>query len=341
MKIAVLLGGNSPEREVSLASGEAIARALLENGHEIMLVDPALGAGQLNLNEPNLQGEVSPRPPSLADLPENASFRFIEAVEYLVDQSPDLVFVGLHGGFGEDGTVQGLLNLAGLSYTGSSPAACAVAMNKVLSKHVFENVGVPTATWRKFSAGQNNWPVLKQEIAAAFGFPLVVKPSDQGSTVGLTIVQAEAELDAALKTALSYSDEILFEPYIAGHEMTVAILGETPLPVIEIKPKHGIYDYECKYQSGMTEYVVPAEIQADLSRRLQDAALLAHKSLGCRHYSRVDFRVDERENIFCLEVNTLPGMTKTSLVPKAARAAGFTFPQLIQKIVDLSIETQK
>jgi D-alanine-D-alanine ligase len=270
-------------------------------------------------------------------LPENASFRFIEAVEYLTDQAVDLVFVGLHGGAGEDGTVQGLLKLAQLPYTGSGPAACAVAMNKIFSKHIFENVGVPTATWRKFVAGQDEWEILKPEVIAAFGFPLVIKPSDQGSTVGLTIVQAAGELDAALQKARRYSSEILFEPYIPGHEMTVAILGDQPLPVIEIQPKHGIYDYECKYQSGMTEYVVPAKIPEDLSRRLQEAALLAHQSLGCRHYSRVDFRVDERGNLFCLEVNTLPGMTKTSLVPKAAKAVGLSFPRLIQKIVELSV----
>ena len=341
MKIAVLLGGNSPEREVSLSSGEAVARALLENGHEIILVDPALGAGQLNLNEPNLQGEVAPRPPSMADLPENASFRFIEAVEYLVDWAPDLVFVGLHGGAGEDGTVQSLLNLANLPYTGSEPLACAVAMNKVFSKHIFENVGVPTASWRKFTAGRDDWETLKRRVASELGFPLVVKPSDQGSTVGLSIVQGEEELDTALKNALAYSSEILFEPYIAGHEMTVAILGEKPLPVIEIQPKHGIYDYECKYQSGMTEYVVPAKISPELTNRLQKAALLAHRSLGCRHYSRVDFRVDEAENIFCLEVNTLPGMTKTSLVPKAAKAAGLPFPQLVQEIVRLTVNEKQ
>ena len=341
MKIAVLLGGNSAEREVSFASGEAIARALLENGHEVLLVDPAMGAGHLALNELTLQKEVSVRPPSLEELPENSSARIIEAIEYIADQAVDLVFVGLHGGPGEDGRVQSLMDLAGISYTGSGYLACALAMNKIVSKRLFEHQGIPTASWVSVHAEEAHLPLTGVSGWNKLTYPVVVKPGDQGSTVGLTIVNTEADLGNALELAGKYSNDILIEKYIPGREMTVAILGDTPLPVIEIKPKHGVYDYECKYQSGMTSYEVPAKISDDLRERLQEMALLAHRSLGCSHYSRVDFRVDKEDNPFCLEVNTLPGMTKTSLVPKAAKAFGLSFPQLIQRIVDLALAGSK
>ncbi|NOY77448.1 MAG: D-alanine--D-alanine ligase [Calditrichaeota bacterium] len=337
MKIAVLLGGNSAEREVSFASGEAIARALLENNHEIFLVDPAMGAGHLNLNEPTLQKDVSARPPSLEELPKNSSARIIEAVEYVAEQGVDLVFVGLHGGAGEDGRVQSLLDLAGLPYTGSGYLACALAMNKIVSKRLFEHQGIPTASWVFTRADEMKGAAIKESLPGELPYPVVVKPGDQGSTVGLTIVWKEGDLEKAMELAGKYSNDILIEKYIPGREMTVAILGDRPLPVIEIKPKHGIYDYECKYQSGMTTYEVPANISETLRDQLQDMALRAHRSLGCRQYSRVDFRVDEQDNPFCLEVNTLPGMTKTSLVPKAAKAFGLSFPQLIQRIVDLAV----
>jgi len=337
MNIAVLLGGNSAEREVSFASGEAIARALLENNHNIFLIDPAMGAGHLNLNEPTLQKDVSTRPPTLEELPKNSSARIIEAIEYVAEQAVDLVFIGLHGGAGEDGRVQSLLDLAGIPYTGSGYLACALAMNKIVSKRLFEHQGIPTAPWMFVRTEEMNVAAIKESLRETLSYPVVVKPGDQGSTVGLTIVQEEGDLERALEVAGNYSNDILIEKYIPGREMTVAILGDRPLPVIEIKPKHGIYDYECKYQSGMTTYEVPANISEELRDQLQEMALRSHSSLGCRHYSRVDFRVDDQDNPFCLEVNTLPGMTKTSLVPKAAKAFGLSFPQLIQQIVDLAV----
>ncbi len=206
-----------------------------------------------------------------------------------------------------------------------------------MSKILFKHYNINTPEW--FTIRKNNfgWEAVKKTIENELGFPCVIKPNDQGSTVGLTICKGEDEVPGAVGLALQFSDKAIIEEYIPGREVTVAIIEDKALPVLEIKPKHGVYDYECKYTSGMSEYIVPADIPKEVGQQLQSQALLAHNSLGCEVYSRVDFRLNEKFESYCLEVNTLPGMTSTSLVPKMAKAVGISFEQLIEKIITLSL----
>ena len=206
-----------------------------------------------------------------------------------------------------------------------------------MSKILFQHYGIKTPKW--ISIPKNNFEPeqVLEMIKKNLGFPCVIKPNDQGSTVGLTICKDESEVVAAIHLALEFSDNALIEEYIEGHEITVGIIEGTALPALEIKPKHGLYDYECKYTSGMSEYIVPADIPKDIFEKLQLQALMAFKSLGCEGYGRIDFRVNSKWEIYCLEVNTLPGMTSTSLVPKMAKAVGISFEQLIERIIKLSL----
>jgi D-alanine-D-alanine ligase len=252
---------------------------------------------------------------------------------------PDCVFIALHGGSGEDGTLQAILDLAHVSYTGSGMFASAVAMDKYRSKIIFEGVGIPTPKLRFFGTAAEAREFVAT-AAAVQGPPLVVKPNAQGSTVGLSIVREHSELSAAVQLAADYDGHILIEDYIAGRELTVAVLGDQALPVVEIIPRSGFYDYRAKYTAGESTYVCPAELEPDVTTRIKDYALLAFKTLGCFGYARVDFRLDQEHRLFCLELNTLPGMTSTSLVPKAARAAGMTFAQLLQRIVRLALDKE-
>jgi len=339
MKIAVLLGGNSPEREVSLASGEQIAKALKELGHEVIRIDPAMGAQVVPEDVELLPSGVGRRPPTLEELPEDSHIKTIEAVRFLAHLKVDVVFNGLHGGIGEDGTIQGLLELSKIPFTGSGVLASALAMNKAMAKRVFERVGVTTPPWLLYKwGGEQSTEELTKAIESHFGFPAVVKPNNQGSTVGFSVVRTPEELPQAVEAAAIYGPHILIERYIPGREITVSILEDRALPVIEIKPKHGVYDYECKYTPGMTEYEVPANLPESVTRHVQEQALRAFRALQCSQYGRVDLRLDPEMQPYCLEINTLPGMTKTSLVPKAARAVGMDFPSLVQRIVEIALE---
>ncbi len=328
LKIALLVGGTSPEREVSKSSGAAIYKSLLSTGHDVLLVDPAYGKNQ-------------PEDPEIFFKQENytgiSNRNYVEAVNSTMFDGVDAAMLALHGKWGEDGTIQALLELRGIKYTGSKVLASAISMDKIMSKILFGHYNVITPEWLSFSKGTSDTVSLIKTVKHKFSFPCVIKPNDQGSTVGLSICKSESELPAAVDLAFSYSDKILVEEYIPGHEMTVGILENKALPVLEIKPKHDLYDYECKYTSGMSEYVVPAEIPAEAAKKLQEEALLAFNSLGCSVYGRVDFRMDKNYNPYCLEVNTLPGMTSTSLVPKMAKAIGISFDELIDRIIRLSL----
>lgn len=328
LNIALFLGGTSPEKEVSKSSSKSIHAALTSLGHNVTLLNPAFGKNQpADINDFFTEKDFAPI----------SNHNYGETVNSKLLDNIDLVFIGLHGKWGEDGTIQSLLELRGIKYTGSKVLASSLSMDKKMSKILFQHYGIKTPKW--ISVPQNNFEPSQvlEMIKKSLGYPCVIKPNDQGSTVGLTICKDESEVIAALNLALEFSDNALVEEYIDGHEITVGIIEGTALPALEIKPKHGLYDYECKYTSGMSEYIVPADIPKDVFEKLQLQALMAFKALGCEGYGRIDFRVNSKWGIYCLEVNTLPGMTSTSLVPKMAKAVGISFEQLIERIVNLSL----
>lgn len=332
MKVAVVLGGTSEERNVSLATGRAVVAALRERGHETVAVDPAHGVIPPEEETGMLGGAVGVDPPGLDDLARlGRSAVGATLAELPAVRRADVVFLALHGEFGEDGTVQGLLDLAGVAYTGSGCLGSAVAFDKRISKELLAYAGVPTPAWTPASA-------RPAEIVEALGLPLVVKPASGGSTVGLTVVRAEDQLEAAIQLAARYDDDVLCEAFISGRELTVAVLEGEPLPPVEIVPSHEIYDYECKYTPGMSRYETPADLSGAEATRLQDLAGRAYEALRQASYSRIDFRRSEDGTFWCLEANSLPGLTSTSLVPKAAAAAGITFSDLCERIARAGIE---
>lgn len=324
-KVALLVGGTSPEREVSKMSGEGIYKALLSLQYQTVLVDPAYGTNQPSQAEFFFSAE---------DYSEISNSNCVKAINSELFDDVDVVFSALHGKWAEDGTMQSLLELRGLKYTGSKVLASALAMDKALSKTIFKSAGVNTAKWLVITDQNKNYENLCKQILSEIGLPCVIKSNDQGSTFGLTIVDKENKIEEALQLALKFSDKALVEEYIAGREITVAILEGKSLPVLEIIPKDGFYDYERKYTPGMCEYIVPTDIPDEVFKTIQEQALIAFNSLNCESYGRVDFRLKENNEPFCLEVNTLPGMTSTSLVPKMAKAVGISFEEIIEKIIN-------
>jgi D-alanine-D-alanine ligase len=301
LRILVLKGGDSSEREVSLSSGGRVTAALRTRGHDVTEADPSGDA--------------------LAVLP--------------AAKAVDVVWLALHGGAGEDGTIQALFDLAGVRYTGSGHLASALAMDKDLSKIVFRAAGVPTADWWMLRAGADtDWktPAFASRMTKLLGSPIVVKPSKQGSTVGLSIVKATEPLAPAIAEAFKHDDEVMLEAFVPGRELTVGILGDWVMPVGEIIPKHEIYDYECKYTPGMAEEIFPAAIPPTVRDEAQRLTRLAYTALKLKGCARIDFRLHPDGGLFCLEANTLPGMTGTSLVPQAAQADGIGFPELCERI---------
>jgi D-alanine-D-alanine ligase len=346
MKITVLMGGTSSERDVSLASGMRVAEALRSRGHQVKAVDTVSGALSTGEEQKLLASGVKTAPPSQQELDRMSRESLPRTVKSLPSShDTDVIFLGLHGGQGEDGTMQALLDLTGVPYTGSGHLASALAMDKDLSKHLFRATKVPTADWimvrEKDATGRaiarEQWPSAS-EVRSALGLPVIVKPSKQGSTVGLTVVKTEDELEPAVAEAFQFDDEVMIERFIAGREFTVGILGGDALPVGEIIPKHEIYDYECKYTAGMAEEVFPARISEEQTSRVQEYAKRAFAALKLRGCARIDFRLSEDDGEFyCLEANTLPGMTQLSLIPQAAAAAGISFPELCERIVRLAL----
>ncbi len=290
-KVAVLLGGPGPEREVSLRSGAAVARALR-----------ALGA---------LVQEVDVKDLSLS-----------------LPKPIDLAYNMIHGTFGEDGQIQAILQRQGIPYTGEGIAGSQLAFDKILSKRKFDEDGVPTARWHVIAAGQK----------PRFEVPFVVKSPRQGSSVGVHIIKDAAELDAALEDCFQFGEAVIVEEFFSGRELTVGILGDVALPVIEIVPREGFYDYQHKYTKGASEYFVPAPIGEEATQAVQYAALAAKRALGLEIYSRVDVILASDGRLNVLEINTIPGMTETSLLPKAAAAAGLDFPALCEQIASLSMQ---
>ncbi|MCK9281084.1 MAG: D-alanine--D-alanine ligase [Melioribacteraceae bacterium] len=327
--IVLLVGGTSPERAVSKNSGKSILFALRSLGYNVRVIDPGYG-----LNQPENEEDYFIE----KDYTELSNKNYLAVFNSYYFENVDLVFIGLHGKWGEDGTIQSLCELKEIPYTGSGVLTSALAMDKYMTKIMFQHFNVITPKWFIVRNADSNIDRAKDKINKFFGYPCVIKPNDQGSTVGLTICRGEIELEKAINSALEYSDVALIEEYIPGRELTVAVLDQQPLSVLEIKPKHGIYDYECKYTEGMSEYIVPADIPEETAEYLKRQALLAYNSVGCKNYARVDFRLAQGNKSFCLEVNTLPGMTNLSLVPKMAKAVGISFEELINKIVNYSLK---
>jgi len=308
MKVLVLMGGTSAEREISLQSGKAVLEALQKKGYQ---------AEGWDFNP--------------------------DAVEEIKKYEPDVVFIALHGKPGEDGTVQGLLDLWGIPYTGSRLACSAICMDKILTKKYLTLEGIPTAPYVIVS--QDEYHRDPQEmctrLAEKLGLPLVVKPPTQGSSIGTIIVRDKNKIGPALEHAFQYDSDALAEKYISGSEVTVAILGNEDiqvLPIIEITSANEFYDYESKYTKGKCEHIIPARISEEVRQKVEKVAADAYRLLKCRGFGRVDLRIDESGNPYVLEVNTIPGLTEMSLVPDAARAVNISFEELVDKIVKLALE---
>ncbi|MBN1192784.1 MAG: D-alanine--D-alanine ligase [Coriobacteriia bacterium] len=304
LRIAVLMGGTSAEREVSLNTGEQVSRALETCGHDVDRIDTA-----------------------------DLSF-----IERLRTGGFDAVFICLHGRFGEDGTVQGLLEILGLPYVGSGVLASALAMDKVASKHIFTACGLKTPASVTLRAGD---APDTQAMLSELGTKLVVKPVSEGSSVGMSIVHDPSELARAIELAFEHDSTVLVERFVTGTEVTVGVLGNdelVALPTLEIVPEHEFYDYESKYVPGMSRHIIPAGISDEARMECQRVAIEAHRALGCRGMSRSDMIVTSEDDVQLLEVNTIPGMTSTSLLPDSARAAGMEFTELCDKLVRLALD---
>ena len=305
-RVAVMMGGLSREREISLKTGKAILKALSEKGYTVTAIDVGKDIG-----------------------------------ETLVREKIECAFLALHGRFGEDGTIQGMLELMRIPYTGSDVLASALAMHKIMAKKFFLCGKIPTPRFEVFQREEIKKGLQKK---ISLPLPVVVKPAREGSTIGVSIVQKEEGLDPAFKKAMEYDEEILVEEFMKGKEITVGILEDIPLPIIEIVPKSGFYDFHSKYTKGETQYILPARISREKYLTAQEISLKAFQTLGCSGVARVDLMTDENENPFVIDINTMPGMTETSLLPKAASYAGIPFGDLVERILlgaSLKIESGK
>ncbi|MBX9927978.1 MAG: D-alanine--D-alanine ligase [Gemmatimonadaceae bacterium] len=331
MRITVLMGGSSSERDVSLASGVRVVGALRSLGHQVTPVDPAVGVLEDAAFAALASGGVRQAPPTLTALNALAQTELSPVLATMpAIRNAEVVFLALHGGQGEDGTIQAMLRAADVRFTGSGPLASALAMDKDLSKTLFRAAGVTTADWLMA-------PVNEDEVERVLGWPVIVKPSKQGSTVGLTLVKERAAFAEAVALASNYDDEVMVEQFIPGREFTVGILGDLALPVGEIIPAHELYDYECKYTPGMAREEFPAALTASQTADVQQQARDAFRALKLSGYARIDFRMLKDGTFYCLEANTLPGMTELSLIPQAAAAHGISFPELCEQIVRLAM----
>jgi D-alanine-D-alanine ligase len=294
IKVGILMGGPSEEREVSIHTGKAVLEACKSNGYIT--------------TEYFFQNDYR-------------SF-----LKDLKDQ--EIIFNALHGGIGENGKIQEWMDKHNIRYTGSGPTASAKCMDKAKSKEIAKLIGMKTPEW-EILFSQNDLPTLS--------LPFVIKPNDQGSTVGLSIVHNDSDIKPALIKAFQHGNVVMVEKYIHGRELTVTVLGEKAYPIVEIKPSHELYDYECKYTPGMSQYICPAELDEELTKSIQEDTELIFEELKCNVYARADYLMDEIGDYYFLEMNTLPGMTSTSLVPKSVNATGMSFDDLVKNIIELSL----
>jgi D-alanine-D-alanine ligase len=334
LKVAVLFGGTSSERDVSIASGSQVVQALRQTGHEVVAVDTATGVLDAAAEKQLLRGQVPQLPPDeqALDMMRTGDATALTKAPELGDV--DVLFLALHGGAGEGGTLQALLDMTGLPYTGSGMIGSAMAMDKDIAKRLMLLAGVPTPPWLMA-------PVLLEDIEQRIGFPCVVKPSKQGSTVGLTVVRDADAVEEAVQLAARFDDEVMIEAFVPGRELTVPVLGDDALPVGEILFEREIFDYEAKYQPGGAEEIFPADLTGAQVVEIQSLALKVHRALKLCGFSRVDFRLDDEGVFWCLEANTLPGMTAASLFPKGAAAAGISFPEVCDRLCRIAIEDHR
>ena len=332
MKIVVLMGGLSDEREVSLASGAQVANALREAGHEALAVDTVAGALDEAEERRLLAGGVGRSPPAGDRLARLSNARVSQLALAPPTHDADVFFLALHGGAGEDGSIQGLLDTAGVAYTGSDRLGCSLAMDKEVTKRLLREAGAPTPDWRLLDECSD------MEIERALGLPVIVKAANGGSSLRLTLAKDREQLALVRRESRSWNDVVICERYHPGREFTVGVVGGDLLPVGEIVPKREYFDYISKYQTGMAEEIFPAGIDDGLATRLQELALDVFQALRMRDYGRVDFMVDGEDRPWCLEANASPGMTANSLLPKAAAAAGIGFPDLCDRLARLAAE---
>jgi len=335
MNICVLTGGSSSERDVAIASAAQVVPALRGRGHRVTVADTVTGVVTGAAETALLATRVASAPPDTAALARRErEVLFGGLLQDPALTAADVVFLALHGGRGEDGTMQHLLDMTGIRYTGAGAVGSALAMDKDIAKRLFQSVNVPTADWAMVRPES---PAESAGFAGRFGYPVVVKPSKQGSTVGLTVVKTPQGLQAAVELAAGHDDEVMLETFIPGRELTVGILGDAALAVGEIIPQHELFDYECKYTPGMSQEIFPADLPATVAQDVQRLGLEAHRALKLRGYSRVDFRLTPDGRLYCLEVNTLPGMTSTSLMPQSAAAVGIGFGELCERVCELGV----
>lgn len=344
MDIVVLAGGLSTERDVSLTSGAMISKALRENGHRVIMLDVFMGYQDEETDISDIfshaeeagasLGVITSEAPNIAQVKamrKDQSECFFGPNVIRICQAADIVFMALHGENGENGKIQAAFDLFGIRYTGTGYLGSALAMDKGLSKKMFEAAGIPTPHGTSMKKEEQ-----KSLAEAHLTLPCVVKPCCGGSSIGVSIVTSEGEYEAALAEAFRYEDEIVVEDYIKGREFSVGVIDFTALPVIEIAPVEGFYDYKNKYKAGSAVETCPADIPEEIAAKMQEAAVAVCETLGLDTYSRMDFLLNDRGEIFCLEANTLPGMTPTSLLPQEAAVLGMDFPALCEKLIQIS-----
>lgn len=339
MNIIVLAGGISTERDVSIVTGTKVCQALRERGHQAVILDVYFGTKypeKVFTSDYDFEEAVNEIQEYSKTVDEVKKTKKVFWGEHVIElcQKADVVFMALHGENGENGKVQASFDLFGIRYTGTGYLGSALAMDKGLSKNMFVQNGVPTPKGMTLKKGDDRAQVKEYGMP----FPCIVKPACGGSSIGVVIVEKEEELDAALKEAFSYEDEVVIEQFIKGREFSVGVVQGQAYPVIEIVPKTGFYDYKNKYQAGATDEYCPAHISDEVTKKMQDCAVHAAKVLLLDKYCRIDFMMDEEENIYCLEANTLPGMTPTSLLPQEAAVLGMDYGMLCEKLIEVSGE---
>lgn len=350
MKIVVLAGGLSTERDVSFKTGEMVTKALRENGHQVILLDVFMGYSDKEEDLTGIFDRAEAVSVKVAAIPETApdlekvkaqrkdqSHNFFGPNVIELCRMADIVFMALHGENGENGKIQAAFDLFGIRYTGTGYLGSALAMNKGMAKQLFLENGIPTPRGTSLKRGED---AAKIETCGIH-FPCVVKPCSGGSSIGVSIVHDKAEYEQALKEAFRWENELVIEEYVKGREFSVGVIDFQALPIIEIAPVEGFYDYKNKYKAGSTVETCPAELSEQITKEMQGYAEKVAEVLGLNTYSRTDFLLDAEDHIFCLEANTLPGMTPTSLLPQEAKVTGVDFNQLCEKLIESSMRKYK
>jgi len=335
-RILVLCGGDNSERRVSLASGDAVSKGLTEAGHDVLKLDTSFPETVVDGLTPLLEGPVGTTPPDEQNAVRMDTAKWQQLTQSILNSNVDAVFPILHGSWGEDGHIQGWLDLLNVPYLGSGMIASSRAMDKHTSRLYASILGLPVAEGF-FITDEAPIDEVKSLVRDDLGFPVVVKPNHGGSSADLIIANNEEEVVQGVINIRKSGDDVLIEEFIDGCELTVSMLDGSPLPVIEIAPKDGFYDYTNKYTHGKTEYICPAPIDPEIARHAQEMSEQIYEQIGCRHLARVDWRLNKDNDLFFLEVNTIPGMTSLSLVPMAAKAVGVDFPGLMDRFVKMVI----